>query len=234
MIGRLKHDEGGFTLIELLVASMIGTVILMASFALIDMSFRGQRTVENRLDGVSRARMSMEQITRQLRSQVCLGKGKAPVVEATDNRVTFYASVAPAPGAGADRHTVQQRTLEFVPTGNGRGQIRETIVDGTGVAPDMVFTSTPKTHTIVSNVAPVAGLPIFRFYKYDPDTAPTVVPLAPPVADADRQVIVQIATAYETFPDNSADENQVKTRLDNKVTVRTADPTDPTRSPKCI
>jgi prepilin-type N-terminal cleavage/methylation domain-containing protein len=231
---RLRHDEGGFTLIELLVASMIGTIILMSAFALIDMSFRGQRTVENRLDGVSRARMSMEQLTRQLRSQVCLGKGRAPILEATDNRVIFYASVAPAPTTPSARQTVQQRTLEYVPGAGGRGSIRETVVDGTGTPPNLDFTGTARTRTIVDNIAPVAGVPLFRYYKYDPDTSPNVFLLAPPISADNRQVIVQIQTAFETFPGNAADADRVKTRLDNKVTVRTADPTDPTRSPKCI
>jgi hypothetical protein len=235
LIERLRRDEGGFTLVELLTASMIGTIVLFAAFSLVDATFRGQRSVDDRIDAVTTGRNSMEQITRQLRSQICLGKGLAPVVEAVENRIVFYASVAPAPATASGQQKIQKRTLQYVPDGTtGRGSIVETVIDGNDVPPPNVgFTATPRTRTIVSNVAPVPGRPVFRFYKYDPDRSPDVELLNPPVSAANRQLIVQVQTTYETFP-TRAGSDRSKTVLDNKVTVRTADPTDPTRSPKCI
>jgi prepilin-type N-terminal cleavage/methylation domain-containing protein len=228
-------DERGFTLIELLVASMIGTIILFAAFSLIDATYRGQRTVENRIDAATRGRNAMEQVTRQLRAQVCLGKGRAPIVEAGDSKVIFYASVAPAPTSASATPAIQKRTLEYVPVGaTGRGRIDETVVTGTGTLPDMTFTGTPRTRTIANNIAPVAGVPLFRYYKYDANLSPAVQLLAPPINDENRQIIVQVQTAFEAFPERPEDAARITTRLENKITVRTADPTDPTRSPKCI
>jgi Tfp pilus assembly protein PilW len=234
LIARLRRDEGGFTLVELLVASMVGTLLLWSAFALIDTGFRGQRTVENRLDAASTGRLAMERLTRQLRAQVCLGKGVAPVLRAEDNVIEFYASVAPEASTPSARQAVQKRTLEYIPNGSGRGQIRETVVTGTGTLPHVTFTATPVTTTIVDNVAPVSGVPIFRYFKYDPNSSPNVLPLATPVAAGDRQLLVQVQTAFEAFPVHAKDADKVKTRLDNKITVRTADPTDPTHSPQCI
>jgi prepilin-type N-terminal cleavage/methylation domain-containing protein len=234
--GRLTREEGGFTLVELLVASMVGTIVLLSAFALIDTAFRGQRTVENRLDAAANGRNAMEVVTRQLRAQVCLGKGIAPITRAEDNLVEFYASVAPPPSTPSARQTVQRRTLEYVPDGaTGRGTIRQTIIDGVGSPPDVTFNGTPTVTTIARNLAPVSGVPVFRYFRYDPNTSPNVLPVAAPVTDPQvRQVIVQVQTAFESFPLNSQDASKVKTRLDNKITVRTADPTDPTRSPQCI
>jgi Tfp pilus assembly protein PilW len=235
MSARLRNDESGFTLVELLVASMVGTLILWSAFALVDAGFRGQRTVENRLDAASSGRAAMEQVTRQLRSQICLGTGTPPVVRAEDNLVEFYASVAAPAATPSGRQAIQRRTLEYIPNGaTGRGRIRETVVTGTGNLPNVTFTATPVTRTIVDNIAPVSGVPIFRYYRYDPANAPEVLPIATPAADNDRRSLIQVQTAFEAFPTHTQDESKVKTRLDNRVTVRTADPTDPTRSPQCL
>ena len=235
VIDRLRKDEGGFTLVELLVASMVGTVIIMSAFALIETSLRGERTVQNRLDATSRGRNAMEQITRQLRAQVCLGKSKHPMVRAEDTITTFHATVAPSPATASERHEIQQRTLEYVPDGStGRGSIRESVVTGTGTIPDMRFDGAPRVRTIVDNVAPVPGVPMFRYFQYDPDQSPLVRQVATPASAADLRTIVQVETTFAAFPENSQDADRVSTRLDSKITVRTADPTDPTRSPQCI
>jgi hypothetical protein len=131
--------------------------------------------------------------------------------------------------------TIQKRTLTYVPGANGRGKITQTVIDGIGTPPNVNFTTNaPVTSTIVDNVAPVSGVPIFRYSKYDPNQAPVMQQLSQPISAADMQIIVQVETALEFFPVNSADASTVRVRMDNKITVRTADPTDPTRSPKCI
>ena len=228
--------EDGFTLVELLVASLIGMIVLFSGFALVEYAMKGQRTVENRLDSTDYARRVMEQLTRQLRAQVCLGKGVAPVLEATSTKVTFYASVGPEPATASARQRVQKRTLEYVPTGDGRGKIVETVVDGDDTPPpNTKFIAAPRTRTIGGNIALIDGTPLFTYFKYDPNDSPAVQQLSPPISAENRQIIVQIKTAFDVYPTQTdAAEDRVKTRMVNKVTVRTADPTDPTRSPKCI
>lgn len=239
ILDRLRRDENGFTLVELLVASMLGIVVLLAAFSLIDAAVRGQRTTENRLDATTNGRNAMEQITRQLRAQMCFGRTAPPVISATGTRVEFYASVAPTPATASDRQTVQKRTLTYVPDGTtGRGSIVETVVDGNATAPP--FTqfglTAPRTRTIVANVAPPAGAggALFRFWRYDPNAAPAMLALTTPVAANQLQLIVQIETAFDAYPTNSADEEQVKSTLDSKITVRTADASDPALGAGCF
>jgi prepilin-type N-terminal cleavage/methylation domain-containing protein len=234
MTERLR-DERGFTLIELLVASMVGMIVLFAAFGLVEATFKGQRIVESRIDGTERGRMAMEQVTRQLRAQVCLGKGIAPILEATDTKIVFYASVAPAPTNPSQVPTIQKRTLQYVPNGTtGRGSITETVIDGAGTLPAVTFNGTPRTRTITTEVAPPSNAPLFRYFKYDPNLSPTVQQLTLPINADNRQIIVQVQTAFVAYARDGRDSDRVKTRLENKITVRTADPTDPTRSPKCI
>lgn len=235
MSARLKTQEG-FTLIEMLVAMTIGTIVLLAAFNLMDATVRGQKTVDTRVDGNDRGRLAMETLTRQLRSQVCIGKGIAPMLEATDNKLTYYASVAPFDTANPSKQpTVQKRTLEYVPNGStGRGSVTETVIDAAGTAPDFTWGNTPVVRTIATDIGPVDGKPFFRFYKYDPDLSPNVQLLTPPISDANRQIIVQVETQFRAYATGGRDADMYGTTFSNKVTVRTADPTDPTRSPKCI
>ena len=231
------RSEDGFTLIELLVASLIGVVVLLAAFALLDTTVRGQHRVQERIDAVASGRQAMELLTRQLRSQICLGKDSPSVTEATDTRTTFYASLAPQGATASTRQVVQRRTLEFVPDGSaaGTGKIVETVLDSKQPLPYPDWTGTPVTRTIVTGIAPVAGIPLFQYYKFDPVTAPNVVKLTTPVSDTDRALLVRVEVTFDALPSGiTADASRVKMRLDSQVTVRTADPNDPTHSPKCI
>lgn len=235
MIRRRLQSESGFTLVELLVASTIGTVVLLAAFSVLDNVTRAERKVDQRVDATQSSRLAMEQVSRQLRAQVCLGKGIAPMLDATDQKVTFYASVAPAASTPSAAPLVQKRTLEYVPNGStGRGSIRETVIDAKGTAPNYDWTNPAKVRTIATEIAPVAGTPMFQYFKYDPDLSPTVQKLTPPINAQDIQIIVQVQTTFKGYARDGRNEERSAVRMDNKVTVRTADPTDPTRSPKCI
>ena len=240
-MSRLR-DERGFTLIELLVATTIGTIILMAAFPLVELAINGQVTTENRLEAVQRGRAAMEQVSRQVRSQTCIGRDMPPITDARDNSLTFYASVAPAP-PNTDPSPIQRRTLTYQPytDGSGRGAIVESVwtADPASTAPNLVFPASTRTdRRIMDDISPVPGTPIFRFYKYDPDTSPNTILLTPDatngVAEADRKLVVQVRTTFQAWSTGKRDDDKVKTQLDSKILVRTADPTDPTRSPKCI
>ena len=234
------RTEDGFTLVELLVATLIGTIVLMASFTIVDFAVHGQVQTENRLDALSRGRQAMEQVSRQVRSQMCLGRGRPPIVEAHDNRIVFYASLAPAPATGTTP-PIQLRTVEFIPDpaqGASRGFIQETVVEGDGTPPpDTRFVATPRVRRLAENVSPVPGRPLFSYFKYDAATAPGVVLLTPALtglSEVDRRMVVQVRTTFDAWAVGGKAADRVRTRLDNTVLVRTADPSDPTRSPQCI
>jgi len=65
---QLSSDESGFTLPELLTAIVIGMVVLMAAFMLLDRTVASTARVSDRQEAVQRGRLTMELITRQLRS----------------------------------------------------------------------------------------------------------------------------------------------------------------------
>ena len=92
------------TLPEVLVTMVIALVLSLATFALVDVTIRRTGEISQRVDGVQRGRVAMDLMTRQLRSQVCLGPN-APssrsIVAGTATSVTFYVEMGDPSTAGS-------------------------------------------------------------------------------------------------------------------------------------
>jgi prepilin-type N-terminal cleavage/methylation domain-containing protein len=70
---RRLNSERGMTLPEVMVTMVISMILSLATFALVDVTMRQTGEISDRVDGVQRGRVAMDLMTRQLRSQVCLG-----------------------------------------------------------------------------------------------------------------------------------------------------------------
>jgi hypothetical protein len=128
----------------------------------------------------------------------------------------------------------QQRTIEYLADPDGtRGRIRETVVDGTGQPPNIVWNGAPKTRVIANDVRP-QGAGLFRYYAFDAPVAPTMreVTTNADVPEEERRLTVQVGIAFEVLPERGRP-TRLGSLFQNTVFVRTADPTDPTHSPKC-
>src|SRR5262249_31682828 len=100
MLSRL-NDERGFTVPELLTAITISTIIALAGFALVDTVMRQTGITTARVDTVQRARGAMDDMTRELRSQVCVTRSDPTLMSsprsvfaASNTSVTFFADTA--------------------------------------------------------------------------------------------------------------------------------------------
>ena len=231
-MSRLR-SESGMTLVELLAAMTAAIVVLMGAFALMDVAIKTQKDTEQRVATVAAGRQAMDDITRQLRSQICLDKDTVPIIDARPNRVEFYASLAPA----GDAAVYQKRTLEYVPTGGGRGRVDQTVVTGTGTPPNVGWGAAPVTRTLLRDAKPLDGWTgLFRYRRFEALSAPNMIEVLPDATGSvpltDRRLTVQVDVAFEVLPEPGRSA-RLATLFQNKVYVRTADPTDPTRSPKC-
>ena len=70
MMHRLRREDG-FTLPELLTTMAIAMIVSLATFTLIEIVMKRSGEVCSRVETTATARTAMDQITRQLRSQVC-------------------------------------------------------------------------------------------------------------------------------------------------------------------
>jgi prepilin-type N-terminal cleavage/methylation domain-containing protein len=226
-------DERGFSLPELLVAMFIGMIILLAAFMLLDRSFSASGQIADRSEALQRGRQAMELITRQLRSQVCVGD-TTPIVSATDSSISFYADMTD----GTPANPIKQRTLSYSSTTD---TITETVTPSTGTYPTLTFAggaSTPlltKVKQILENNGTTLR-PIFRYYGYQTGTTNgTLVPLTPtPLSATDLKRVALIKVGFRSFAMRPISNDKDSTVLEDDVYTRTAVPTELQGAPECI
>lgn len=222
-------SEGGFTLIELLIASVLGIVVLLAAFALLDNAGRYSSNTRGRVDAAQRGRLAVGEVTRMLRSQVCLGSAITPIVDARPDTVSFYANLG---------------TVDAIPQirrfAIGSGTLTETDFDGTGPPPATTFTNYPstpsRTRPLLDEVSQTGATPYFTYYGFTAPPAPGEVatPTVELVPDAtgtltaaDRGRVVRIDVNLTTSPGPSfvsgaGGSGQIV--LQDSVLTRLADP----------
>lgn len=235
---RFRHRlaaESGMTLIELVVGLSIGLVVTFASLAVLGRATTASHEIADRQEAVQRGRLAMETITRQLRSQVCLGDAAEPITYGDADTVSFYADLSDG------SQNVTRRTLTFVPpAGQTPGRIAEEVRFGVGAYPSLTFPATADTSRVLlggvtraqSNGQPA---PVFTYYAFQPgsptgDLQQLPVPLS--AADASRTIMVHVA--FTTLPDRTRPRDADALTLQDNIYVRIADPTRPLEGPRCV
>ena len=230
--------QQGFTLPELLVTMVVGTVILLGAFAIIDASVTQSARTQDQVDTIARGRQAMETITQELRAQVCLGSGagQAAVTAGDANSVEFYADLGDnnsRPSPGTDVFRPDRFRLTYDPVAR---KIVEQVYEGSSspAPPNQTFTLR-RTRTLLENVDLITGKPFLRYYAFtgtEPIAPSRQLPV--PLNSDDRARVVQIAVSYVARPTSGSLSGRRATWFENFVYVRTSDPSDPTRSPLCV
>jgi prepilin-type N-terminal cleavage/methylation domain-containing protein len=225
----VKKHQAGFALTELVVAMTVGLIVLMAAFLLLDRAHSVSNEVSDRQDAVQRGRQAMENLTRQIRSQVCLGNTIEPISLGTENQVTFYADLTDG------SKNVERRNIVFDPATK---TITEEVFPGVGVYPDLAFGATPtESRVILSRAERVLDppTPFLRYYAYDPSGAPGALrELDTPLSADDAPLVVMVKIAVVAMPERPTPRDRDATTFYNDVYVRLANPTVPTQGPRCL
>jgi len=168
------RSESGMTLPEVLVTLMIALVVCFATFSLVEVVMKRSGNVADRADTTQRARIAMELITRNLRSQVCtdsnLFEGNRSVEAAGPTSLTLYTDFTDETLVSSKLPAPDRRTLTFDPTAL---TLTETVTKGDrGDGTSITFTKTPTSRQLLSNVTAstmVGTSPVF--FKYYEDDA---------------------------------------------------------------
>ena len=210
---RLRSQDG-FSLTELLVAMIIGMFTLLAAFALIDTTTTRSMQVTGRTDASQRGRLALDQITRALRSQVCVD-GAVPVVSGDGNTITFTADLSA--NGSSDR-----RTITFDPATR---RITQTVVQGVGSEPNRVFTGASKTTVLLADVAAEPAKPVFTYWADKPNTGGSEVQqlVAMPLAAADLKRVARIDISFVARPTSATTSSTWASTLEDSVAVRAID-----------
>jgi prepilin-type N-terminal cleavage/methylation domain-containing protein len=216
-IRRRLGTQDGFTLIELLVGMTVGMIVLFALYSLLDSVAPATTRIQDRIDAQARGRAATEQMAQLLRTTVCVQNGIdtfdnatfwSPYAYGDDNKITFYTLTIDSThvaDVASGNFEPQKRTLAYA-----NGAITETMQQGT-YPPN---SSSPTwggvtSRTVVTDVEPIPGKPIFTFKGYSGQPA-TLNPITPAndgtgtvrVLDPDLPRISSIDVAFRAVPNN--------------------------------
>jgi prepilin-type N-terminal cleavage/methylation domain-containing protein len=232
-MSQFRGNESGYTLTELLVAMTVGLIVLLAAFTLTDHATSLSNEIADRQDAVQRGRQAMENLTRQLRSQVCLGETTEPITEGTPTRIKFYADL------GDGSTNIEQRLIEYDAVNQ---RITEKVYPGVGTYPDLSFapeSSPARTRRLLDKAdeVKVGGVdqPVFRFFAFRVGGAPGDLQQLPtPLSSSDASRVVMVKIQFVALPARTVPKDRDATTFYNDVYVRIADPTRPTEGPRCL
>jgi prepilin-type N-terminal cleavage/methylation domain-containing protein len=251
---RLRQEDG-MTLPELLTSMAIALIVSLATFSLIEVVMKRSGEVGARVETTATARTAMDQITRQLRSQVCAKRktmGTARSIDAANpgsftvftdfTNENYGGGTMPAP----DLRTVSWESKVFT----------ETVVKGARDTSDnsVSYTGAGTTRQLLLNVEPLTYVggdrkkPLFfRFYKFptppngeelpaNVNHQPDIPILAPTeyrnLTTAELESVAKIEVAFRVVPRSGNPDGA--TTLQNEIYVRTADPNAQTPKPTCL
>jgi hypothetical protein len=232
------RDETGQTLVELMMATVIGLIVVFAAFLMLETSLKQNTNITQREEASQKGRIAMEQIGRELRSQVCIGASKPAINAGSDDKtVTFTNDLS------GNQNPPTKRTITYVPAPSGPagtpGKIVETLVPGDVFPPNTKFNGVGTTTTLLSNVLPITGVPIFQYYQFDTTTGgiglfPT--PLAIPLTTQRAAQAVDVKISFRVFGSGNVNANvnqRLASTFQNDVYTRVADPSAPKLGTNC-
>jgi prepilin-type N-terminal cleavage/methylation domain-containing protein len=246
LMADLRHEDG-FSLPELLVTLMIASVVSLAAFALVDFTMTRAAEVQDRVETSQRARATMDTMTRELRSQVCLNAAVPPMAAPSDsNTATFFMDLTDGsdPNRAPEMHTL-------VYDANARTITDRTYVGVSNGANPPTFNypalnAPTRTRTLLTSVVPYRAdgatqdTPIFQYFAFnqaDPPRPELALPAAAGLAPADLGRVASIRITYKAIPQrqpkNATKQLRGAVVMQDDVYVRVADPNDPAPTPTC-
>jgi prepilin-type N-terminal cleavage/methylation domain-containing protein len=223
------RDEDGFTLIELLVSMIVGTIVILAAFMVLDATGTLATRAQDRVDATQRGRLAMDVIGSELRSQVCL-PGAIPPVEAGagPTTITFYSNLGDESAAPTRRRIYIQGDAIMEQTWTGT-------YAGIPGAQTVNWSALPTTKTLVQPVAQAGAVPYFKFWGFDVNLPATInTPLnVTPLSAADAAKVVQVDVSFVARPTRASVASPRDSTFQQSIFFRTADPMDPGKGPKC-
>ena len=249
-MSRLRQQDG-MSLPELLVAMSIAMIISLAVFALVETVMRRAGDVGARVESTQRARIAMDFITRQLRSQVCvLSTSPATVdpravVTGTPTSVTYFSDMGDESNrSGNTIKAPELRSLSFE-SGKLIERIWVGVQGGTAFNPTYSYANYPltptKTRVLADELSTIektaGGQPlVFRYFEFNTATPPKPEAEIQPGAGmtaTKASLVSRIDVAFQANRTRGKATDRGSTQLKNTIYVRTADPNSTTPRPVC-
>jgi hypothetical protein len=201
------------------VSLTVGSVLILAAFSLLDTSTAQSTKVTERVDSTQRGRLALDEIMRQLRSQVCVGQGTPAIADGRDDSITFHTFMSEG------EFRPRRHTIAYEPSSRS---IVEYAYAPIGSGSSVSYPETPtSTRTLLSDAVLLEGQPLFEYYTWS--STGQVLPsvrLTTPLAQASLARVVRVVIRFQSEPSNRPGSRQ-STPFDGEVYARTADPNAP-------
>ncbi len=219
------RDERGFTLIELMVALVVGMIVLLVAFNMLDVSVQQTAQITERVDADQRGRHALETLTQELHSS-CVAPAVGPI-QASDgthpgsdsSHLAFLSQFGSAPLLTPDLHVISV----------AGGQIIDTVypANAGGAAGNWTFAASPtRINQLLTNVAaasvgsPPTIQPAFQYYAYGPNGQLLSAPLQPPFSAAVASSAVAVTIAFAAQPTSGSPDVKRTVNFDDSVVLR--------------
>jgi prepilin-type N-terminal cleavage/methylation domain-containing protein len=246
--------EDGFTLPELLTGMIVAVIVLFAAFQTLDTVISSTGQTQRRVEANQRGRAAMDDVIRQLRSQVCLTTQfsaipaaspdwqppiivqssapttTAPTADGTQS-VAFYTDLqrtAPLNSAAATAPEIHVLTFDGAAYKLTVDVYRPTI-NAAGKATYSAFTRS----TLLANAHRKGTTPVFQFFAKDPSATPPQPTLAVQPWSSDGKSVAKMTVTFDVWPTDAKAASDISSVLTDDVFVREVDPNDSTGVPNC-
>lgn len=191
----LRSDRG-FSLIELLVAMLIGLIVSLAAFGMLEFTTSDVSRITERAHVDQTGRVALEKIMLQLHS-ACVAQSVTPIQAGSNaEKIKFISETSPLnkeKEPTSELGTVRLREVIYTPaSGSAEGTLIEKSRPSTGTPPEYKFTEKYSTeHEQVvklltgvkqtTNEETKLPIPVFQYYRYyqKSDTEPVYGQLDP-------------------------------------------------------
>jgi type II secretory pathway component PulJ len=207
----LARDERGASLMELLVAIVSGVVVMMALFAILNVSLSQTSRVTGRVEADQAGRIAMEKIMNELHSS-CVAGYIAPVEAKSDEHQLIFVSES---GSQATFSTVHRHVISLQETTPEKFVLTDTAYPSTGSElnySELSFSAKPSTTTTLLGNAgqseeKSAPVPVFQYYRYytTEDKGATIgqldpTPLKVPLSTEEAKLVAEVAVRFTSKP----------------------------------
>jgi type II secretory pathway component PulJ len=206
----LAREEHGASLMELLVATVSGVVVMLALFAILDVSLSQTSRVTGRVEADQAGRVAMEKIMNELHSS-CVAGYIAPIEEKSDATHLIFVSES---GSQATFSSVHQHVIALTEPTPEKLVLTDESFPSTGSElnySELHFSAKPTSiTTLLANAGQSeeksAPVPVFQYYRYytTEDKGGTLgqldpIPLKVPLGE-EASLVAQVAVRFTSKP----------------------------------
>ena len=204
-----------------MVSIAAGMVVLLALFAVLDISVVQSARSIDRIESSQRGRTAMEQLVQELHSS-CVAASVTPVYAGSDNStLKFISQFGSAPVLNPDQHVV---TVQADATKPYNDLVDKVYTYVSGSAPNWTFSAQPSPAKVLAeNVtqATINGVvqPYFQYYAYTNGSISST-PLATPLSTTDAANAVQVTVSFAVGPTDKSSDPRRTVNLSDGVVLR--------------